>query len=238
MKEAAGRESFADMPASATLIVSNARDARKEELQPPGESATIRRSEDFARKGCMPIRFRCAYCNQLMGISRRKAGTIVRCPKCSGQVVVPNPDDQPADDHTPPPNEAGSRGAGKALEDLELDDLLAGAASETSAKQQGANKPPRPAPRPVTDPSPPPDFDSEPMAEVDVEPVEAVAGAPAGAPPALLPPGVVLLPRRLLLAVGVVLLLLVGLAFLIGFLLGKQTAVRDAAAVPHEEVAK
>ena len=37
----------------------------------------------------MPIRFRCAYCNQLMGIARRKAGTVVRCPTCSGQVVVP-----------------------------------------------------------------------------------------------------------------------------------------------------
>src|SRR5882724_9220949 len=40
----------------------------------------------------MPIRFRCAYCNQLMGIARRKAGTVVRCPTCAGQVVVPNTD--------------------------------------------------------------------------------------------------------------------------------------------------
>lgn len=39
----------------------------------------------------MPIRFRCAYCNQLMGIATRKAGTVVSCPKCSGQVVVPHP---------------------------------------------------------------------------------------------------------------------------------------------------
>ncbi|HTU92679.1 MAG TPA: hypothetical protein VMF69_21540 [Gemmataceae bacterium] len=37
----------------------------------------------------MPIRFRCRYCNQLMGISRRKAGTTVHCPTCHGQVVVP-----------------------------------------------------------------------------------------------------------------------------------------------------
>jgi phage FluMu protein Com len=49
----------------------------------------------------MPIRFRCAYCNQLLGISRRKAGTVVRCPQCTGQVVVPQAaadeqeDDQP-----------------------------------------------------------------------------------------------------------------------------------------------
>ena len=47
----------------------------------------------------MPIRFRCAYCNQLMGISRRKAGTVVRCPSCSGQVVVPNPSAEPTVDH-------------------------------------------------------------------------------------------------------------------------------------------
>src|SRR5437879_4729747 len=37
----------------------------------------------------MPIRFRCAYCNQLMAIAHRKAGTVVRCPTCAGQVVVP-----------------------------------------------------------------------------------------------------------------------------------------------------
>src|SRR5438132_6458859 len=37
----------------------------------------------------MPIRFRCAYCNKLLGIARRKAGTVVRCPTCAGQVVVP-----------------------------------------------------------------------------------------------------------------------------------------------------
>src|SRR5437870_12831859 len=40
----------------------------------------------------MPIRFRCAYCNQLMGIARRKAGTVIRCPNCAGQVIVPNPE--------------------------------------------------------------------------------------------------------------------------------------------------
>jgi phage FluMu protein Com len=39
----------------------------------------------------MPIRFRCAYCNQLLGIAHRKAGTVVRCPTCNGKVVVPSP---------------------------------------------------------------------------------------------------------------------------------------------------
>jgi hypothetical protein len=41
----------------------------------------------------MPIRFRCVYCNQLLGISRRKAGTIVRCTTCEGQLIVPDPSD-------------------------------------------------------------------------------------------------------------------------------------------------
>jgi hypothetical protein len=41
----------------------------------------------------MPIRFRCAYCNQLLGIARRKAGQVVRCPTCAGQVVVPTPEE-------------------------------------------------------------------------------------------------------------------------------------------------
>ncbi len=40
----------------------------------------------------MPIRFRCVYCNQLLGIAHRKAGTVVRCPTCAGQVVVPTTD--------------------------------------------------------------------------------------------------------------------------------------------------
>src|SRR5436305_5070064 len=39
----------------------------------------------------MPIKFRCVYCNQLLGISRRKAGTIVRCTTCEGQLIVPDP---------------------------------------------------------------------------------------------------------------------------------------------------
>lgn len=40
----------------------------------------------------MPIRFRCKQCNQLLGIARRKAGTMVRCPNCAIEVVVPQHD--------------------------------------------------------------------------------------------------------------------------------------------------
>lgn len=48
----------------------------------------------------MPIRFRCRYCNQLMGIARRKAGMMVQCPTCHAQVVVPQ---LGADDKEGPP---------------------------------------------------------------------------------------------------------------------------------------
>lgn len=48
----------------------------------------------------MPIRFRCRYCNQLMGISRRKAGTTVQCPTCRAEVLVPQPE---AEDKPEPP---------------------------------------------------------------------------------------------------------------------------------------
>lgn len=42
----------------------------------------------------MPIRFRCGCCNQLLGIARRKAGTVVTCPNCQQAVVVPHPEEE------------------------------------------------------------------------------------------------------------------------------------------------
>src|SRR5204863_3328000 len=69
----------------------------KEQLQPGRKRATMGAgfsgaSDPPREKAAMPIRFRCAYCNQLMGIARRKAGNVVRCPTCAGQVVVPQTD--------------------------------------------------------------------------------------------------------------------------------------------------
>src|SRR5262245_60565525 len=48
----------------------------------------------------MPIRFRCVYCEQLLGIARRKAGTVVKCPNCGGQLIVPPPEEIEAGDKT------------------------------------------------------------------------------------------------------------------------------------------
>ena len=72
----------------------------------------------------MPVRFRCVYCNQLLGISSRKAGTVVRCTNCEGQIIVPEPEAVAAGsaksangkEHQPLPNDL--------LERDDLDDLL------------------------------------------------------------------------------------------------------------------
>jgi phage FluMu protein Com len=50
----------------------------------------------------MPIRFRCPFCGQLMGISRRKAGQVVICPRCQGQVEVPGGDEASPAPASPP----------------------------------------------------------------------------------------------------------------------------------------
>ncbi|HEX4589759.1 MAG TPA: hypothetical protein VH120_07510 [Gemmataceae bacterium] len=76
----------------------------------------------------MPIRFRCVYCNQLLGISRRKAGTIVRCTSCEGQLIVPEPSDAAAPagppEQPPAPTEKSDASGPKPFEAAEFDAFL------------------------------------------------------------------------------------------------------------------
>jgi DNA-directed RNA polymerase subunit RPC12/RpoP len=44
----------------------------------------------------MPIRFRCVYCDKLLGIARRKAGAVVSCPHCGEKLIVPTPEPESA----------------------------------------------------------------------------------------------------------------------------------------------
>jgi hypothetical protein len=105
----------------------------------------------------MPIRFRCAYCNQLLGIARRKSGTVVRCPTCAGQVVVPSMDEVPADEPVAPapapapapgpsvipapaPAVAPAASGGKYFEGSEIDKLLEGAAGDQPAALASVGK--------------------------------------------------------------------------------------------------
>jgi hypothetical protein len=43
----------------------------------------------------MPIKFRCYQCNQLLGVSRSRAGKAVNCPKCGTGLVVPDVGESP-----------------------------------------------------------------------------------------------------------------------------------------------
>ncbi len=44
----------------------------------------------------MPIRFRCTFCNRLLGIATRKAGTETTCPHCGYNITVPTPTEDDA----------------------------------------------------------------------------------------------------------------------------------------------
>ncbi|WP_435022232.1 hypothetical protein TA3x_002806 [Tundrisphaera sp. TA3] len=44
------------------------------------------------------FRFRCFRCQKLMGAPESKFGKTIRCPRCGVELVVPSPEDVPADD--------------------------------------------------------------------------------------------------------------------------------------------
>lgn len=62
-----------------------------------------------------PIKFRCFGCNKLLGVSRSKAGSIVACPHCAAELIVPDPSEAPpspepvAPGPAPPPSSSGDR---------------------------------------------------------------------------------------------------------------------------------
>ena len=170
----------------------------------------------------MPIRFRCAYCNQLMGISRRKAGTVVRCPSCSGQVVVPNPASEPTEKPQAPAQP-------ELFERSNFDELFDDAAGGKRAPaRQVAAAAPHPTPDLPQALGPAPGVRREepagkPLEEAPRSPelafdVEPVPFSPAATGQGTRP-GIVLSPRIATLAiVGVILALAV--AFAVGMFVG------------------
>jgi hypothetical protein len=173
----------------------------------------------------MPIRFRCAYCNQLLGIARRKAGTVVRCPTCAGQVVVP------ASDAAPEPEEPQPGGDRPVFERSDFDELFnnpkpvteaadpptAGAASPRKQQEGAAGTAAPPAE------SAAPDEAWGTHADPDVE-AEPIGIPPRGGPSGFQAPyrqaGIVLSPTRATILTVVV---VVGLAvaFAAGLLVGR-----------------
>ena len=160
----------------------------------------------------MPIRFRCAYCNQLLGISRRKAGTVVRCPTCAGQVIVPNVDAEapPAGQNSPNPLvfERGDfddllNTEGEAAVPLERKEELETAADAPVVLSSAADPPPG-----AWGTHPEPAFDVERINPVPLATAESVPQA-----------GIFVSTRNaVLLAVAVAVLL--GVFFVAGLLIG------------------
>lgn len=157
----------------------------------------------------MPIRFRCAYCNQLMGIARRKSGTVVRCPTCTGQVVVPGPEaDEPDPGEKSPPPQGPN-----VFERSDFDEVLRPGVPNhhagTVAADQGKDEPSG-AWGTHAEPLPP-------MERVDAVAVAAPARASSRTPTSA---GIVLSTKHLtLLAIAAALIL--GLVFAGGVLVGK-----------------
>ena len=88
----------------------------------------------------MPIRFRCAYCSQLMAIARRKAGTVVRCPKCAGEIIVPAPEEM---------QESSETGAAFDNENFDVELEASTLPAPTEAPQAVAEAPPPPSSAPA-----------------------------------------------------------------------------------------
>src|SRR5262245_2200712 len=151
----------------------------------------------------MPIRFRCVYCNQLLGISRRKAGTIVRCTSCEGQLIVPDPNEGTTEPAPKGPEiqptavrEEPAAAKPDIFEQGDFDALLEPYTSGSAAAVASPPKPPSSRSREAA-PSP----------------------APSGLSPITQPAGL-LLSRRQLTIISVVVVLVLGLAFAGGLLLG------------------
>jgi phage FluMu protein Com len=121
----------------------------------------------------MPIRFRCSYCNRLLGIATRKAGTRTICPHCTHAITVPQPEGEPAatgpaslDDVADLLERSAPRGA-PAVEDRPRVDVPATAAPVVVTK---------PVPTPTSRPAPSENVpDDRPLFEGDVD---AILGAP------------------------------------------------------------
>lgn len=144
----------------------------------------------------MPIRFRCVYCDKLLGIAKRKAGAVVNCPQCNQPLIVPTPDPEP---------EPTGGGPDRLFEG---DDPEAVMEPNADLTFRGGVEAPVPAPLRA-----PP----QPLTFPTVPPVRPVAPPPR---PEVLPTGIVLTTGRLILLFAFV-LLLVGGAFAGGYLIGK-----------------
>jgi phage FluMu protein Com len=160
----------------------------------------------------MPIRFRCVYCDKLLGIARRKAGSVVNCPQCKQPLIVPTPEPEPeptaatAGPSGPPPVPA------PLFERADFDELLQGGATIRASEDSRRRK--RSKSRP-------------PQLPAKTHPVEQdLPALPPLPAPQLQPPmaqaaGIMLTTGKLILLIVVVLMLIV-VAFGGGIVVGRM----------------
>jgi phage FluMu protein Com len=194
----------------------------------------------------MPIRFRCSYCNRLLGIATRKAGTQTRCPHCGNEITVPVPNEDDAktermdlDDvdqllrrgdtevmsrpavATAPPPSAEKRTAAAAQ-----------AKAPTPSSTSNPHSAPPPIPKPVQGPAP---SDERPLFEKNVdeilgktvvpaEPARVKRPATSGMDALSLdqPPGPIVLSAKKATLLMIVVVVLMALAFAAGYFLAPK----------------
>lgn len=194
----------------------------------------------------MPIRFRCVYCNKLLSIATRKAGTVIHCPTCEKPLIVPIPESEEGRESVSssetetgsagPARSGGASKTGRIFERDDFDKILTQGLEKIQTKTRPApSSPPSssgpspdvlsrpgteiPLPQPVAPPKtwlPPEPSPSPTQIVSDVELVP-ISGL-QGVPPK----GVVLTPIKMIL----LFLFLIGvmcLIFVIGFYVGRAT---------------
>src|SRR5262249_28937498 len=172
----------------------------------------------------MPIRFRCEYCDQLLGIARRKAGTLVCCPNCQRDVQVPADPASPLPVADPLP-----AAAPVGLFDRDDSDVLlqggAPAATESSRAPAANGRGLAPPPAPPPPPGPWGSIGGRMGLDRWAPSPSNSGGAPAaGASGGYPPPNGVVLSPILATILTVVVILLVASAFGIGVLVGRSWA--------------
>jgi hypothetical protein len=136
-----------------------------------------------------------------MGIARRKSGTVVRCPRCAGELIVPTS-----------PQPAAATGG------MPLNQLFE--AEEFGKELSDA---PSPAAEELPNPlMPPPPYGHRTLTEAHSD--SRHESTPSASAPDLRRPGL-FVPTPLLVLLAVLVAGLVGLTFLFGFLLGRWSAL-------------
>jgi hypothetical protein len=159
----------------------------------------------------MPIRFRCVYCNKLLGIARRKAGSVVNCPQCAQPLIVPTPEPEPTAAAATVPA-APPKGPSKLFERDDFEAILQGDATLPAPDRPTRRRREDRGPSPL----PPKPFPVERSLPAPDDPEMAFAPAPQTRPA-----GVVLSTAMLvLLVVGV--LVLIAVAFGAGIVIGRM----------------